>query len=377
MPSFISPDTLAQKPLIGLMSGTSMDGVDGVLAYFKGNHVEVCASVHLPMPTVLRQECLALNQPGKDELHRAALASNALSELYEKAVQALLSLSSFKPSEIAAIGCHGQTVRHQPREGYTLQLVNGSLLAERSGITTIVDFRSRDISAGGQGAPLVPAFHQAIFGNSNRVRGVLNIGGFSNISVLRSGQDPIGFDCGPGNVLMDAWIHQHRSVSFDLNGAWALTGQVHAGLLVALLAHPFFERIPPRSTGRDDFHLDWLHGVLAQSGLSDLRPEDVQRTLLECSARAISDAIHRFADDVEEVLLCGGGALNQALVQRLQSMLEPIPVFTTESVGVKVDQVEALAFAWLAQRTLMREPGNCSSVTGAAGPRILGAIYLA
>jgi anhydro-N-acetylmuramic acid kinase len=377
MTALISPNTLAQKPFIGLMSGTSMDGVDGVLAYFDANIVRVLASAHLAMPELLRSECLALNQMGSNELHRSALAGIALSKLYAEVVNQLLLKAECSASEVAAIGCHGQTVRHQPSEGYTLQLVNGALLAELTGITAIVDFRSRDIAAGGQGAPLVPAFHQSLFGVQDHTRAVINIGGFSNLSALRPDQDPIGFDCGPGNALMDAWIHLQQGQSFDRNGDWARTGAIHEDLLEGLLEHPFFKLAPPRSTGRDSFHLDWLQKILVQTHTEAIPAKDIQRTLLELSARAIADAVKHFAPDLDEVFLCGGGALNRTLVHRLQELLAPRPVRLTGEMGIKEDQVEALAFAWLARRTFRGEAGNLSSVTGAKGPRLLGAIYLA
>jgi anhydro-N-acetylmuramic acid kinase len=375
--SFISPDTLAQKSFIGLMSGTSMDGVDGVLAYFDENNVCVLASVHLAMPETLRSECLALNQMGSNELHRAALAGIALSKLYAETVRELLLKAQCPATEVAAIGCHGQTVRHQPNEGYTLQLVNGALLTELTSITAIVDFRSRDIAAGGQGAPLVPGFHQFLFGVQDRTRAVVNIGGFSNLSALRPGHDPIGFDCGPGNALMDAWIQLHQGKSFDRNGEWAQTGSINEDLLRRLLEHPFFKLAPPRSTGRDFFHLDWLQKNLVHTHTEAIPAENIQRTLLELSARAIADAMNSFAPDLDEVFLCGGGALNGTLVHRLQALLAPRPVRLTGEIGIQEDQVEALAFAWLARRTLRGEAGNVGSVTGAKGPRILGAIYLA
>jgi len=375
MAVFISPDTVSQKAFIGLMSGTSMDGVDGVLAYFTGSRVEVLASTHIVMPEDLRTACLALNQPGQDELHHAAIASIKLSHWYAEAVKQLLDQAQFASKDIAAIGCHGQTVRHQPRAGYTLQLVNGALLAELTGITSIVDFRSRDIAAGGQGAPLVPAFHQAVFGSPHHARGIVNIGGFSNLSALRPDCAPIGFDCGPGNALLNAWIFRHQGLQFDSGGAWASTGTLNMPLFNALMGHPFFKQPPPRSTGREDFHLNWLDAILIETHTYSLPPEDIQRTLLELTARTITDAILQFTPELEEVYLCGGGTFNLALVKRLKSLLSPRHVKATGQIGVPEDQVEALAFAWLAQRTVMGEAGNLSSVTGARGARILGAIY--
>lgn len=352
-----------------------MDGVDGVLAHFKDNQLEVLASAHLAMPDSLRAECLALNQCGHNELHRAALAANDLSRCYAATVNQLLLHAKCAADQVAAIGCHGQTVRHQPQQGYTLQLVNGALLAELTGICAIVDFRSRDIAAGGQGAPLVPAFHQAVMGSSIDSRGIVNIGGFSNLSALRPGHEPLGLDCGPGNALMDAWIQQHLGHAYDHDGGWAKTGRLNEALLHGLLAHPFFKLAPPRSTGRDMFHLTWLEEVLRQTKTSATPAKDVQRTLLELSARAITDTIQQVAPELDEIYLCGGGAMNTALVSRIQDQLTPRPVQLTRVLGIQEDQVEALAFAWLAKRALHDEAGNLVSVTGARGPRVLGAIY--
>jgi len=370
-----STHTLSQKPFIGLMSGTSMDGVDGVLARFDGSTVSVLASTHLVMPEALRAECLALNHPGPNELHRAAVAGIALSRLYAETVHLLLTNAHYAATEVAAIGCHGQTVRHQPSLGYTLQLVNGALLAELTGITSVVDFRSRDIAAGGQGAPLVPAFHQAVLGSSSVHRTIVNIGGFSNLSALRPGQAAIGFDCGPGNALMDAWIQEHQGLRYDQDGAWAQSGALNEMLLNRLLAHPFFTLSPPRSTGRDMFNMPWLKEVLSLRGCVAIPAQDVQRTLLELAARAIADSIQQFTPSSAEVWVCGGGAYNTALMNRLQALLAPRLVNRTGAIGMQEDQVEALAFAWLAQRTIQGEAGNLISVTGAQGPRILGAVY--
>lgn len=364
--------SLAQKPAIGLMSGTSLDAIDGVLADFGSARMRLLASASLPIPAALRQELLALNQAGPDELRRAALAANQLSRLYAQVVGMLTAQAGCAAADVGAIGCHGQTVRHQPQDGYTLQLVNGALLCELTGITTVSDFRSRDVAAGGQGAPLVPAFHDAAFADARIPRAIVNIGGFANISLLVPGQPARGWDCGPGNALLDAWMWQHRGESFDRNGLWAASGVVLPELLDECLGHPFFQRPPPRSTGREEFNLAWLQSCRhAQAG----RPEDVQRTLLELTAVAIADAVRGQNPAVEEVYLCGGGARNRLLSQEIARLLRPLPVATTEALGMAEDQVEAFAFAWLARQALLGLPGNLPGVTGARGLRVLGAIH--
>ena len=356
---------------IGLMSGTSMDGIDAVLVTMDASPV-LLQHVHHPMPPQLRDTLLALNVPGNDELHRAALAANALALNCAAATNAVLAQSRRTAAQVAAIGCHGQTVRHNPAAGYTIQLVNGALLAELTGIRVVCDLRSRDIAAGGEGAPLVPAFHRAIFANPGISRAVINIGGIANITWLPAQDAKItGFDCGPGNVLMDGWIARHLQCAYDRNGAWAAQGRVLPELLDRLLLHDFFHRPPPKSTGRDLFNLDWLQQALT----GNERPENVQATLLELTARGIAHALETHCTDIQEVYLCGGGARNTALRERLAALLPRNRIDTTESLGWAVDTVEAAAFAWLAAQALAGKPGNLPQVTGACGTRVLGAIY--
>lgn len=364
---------------IGLMSGTSLDGVDGVLVEFEdgGNHPDSHAHVHCPMPAALREELLALNSSGPDELHRAALAANSLMTLYAQAVHALLHDAGFAAAAVTAIGAHGQTVRHRPREfdgtGYTLQLMNGALLAERCGIDVVCDFRSRDVAAGGQGAPLAPAFHAALFGAAAHTVGVLNLGGIGNLSVLRPDGTVLGFDCGPGNALMDLWCQRHRGEAYDRDGTWAASGEVHAALLDTLLAEPYLRLPPPKSTGRDLFNAAWLDGRLGS--FAGVGTADVMTTLAEFTVRSATQAAHAHAPGMRELLVCGGGAFNQHLLRRLVLLLPASAVASTASRGVPPDQIEALAFAWLAQAFTLRRPGNLATVTGAAGPRVLGAQY--
>ncbi|QPF72505.1 anhydro-N-acetylmuramic acid kinase [Roseateles sp. DAIF2] len=362
---------------IGLMSGTSLDGVDAVLARFPGRDgtpAEVLGHRHQPFEDFLREELLALNSPGANEAHRCALAANGVARAYAQLSHELLRETGHQPSEVRALGAHGQTIRHRPGEfdgsGYTLQLLNGALLAELSGIDVICDLRSRDLAAGGQGAPLVPAFHRALFGRADADVAVLNIGGISNISLLGRDGATLGYDCGPGNCLMDFWVARHRGLPYDADGAWAASGRALPTLLQTLLAEPFFALPAPRSTGRDLFNPDWLLRQLP----ADARPEDVQATLLELTAASIADCL-RDAAAGSELLVCGGGALNGRLMARLQTRLPALTVLSSAARGLPPMQVEAAAFAWLAQRFVRREPGNLPRVTGAAGPRLLGALH--
>jgi anhydro-N-acetylmuramic acid kinase len=368
-----------QKLFIGLMSGTSLDGVDGVLANFSGAQPCVLAHHAMPFAPTLKQELLALNTPSDNELHRAALAANSLVRVYAQTVQALLADTCTSVSDVCAIGAHGQTVRHQPGAfdgtGYTLQLNNPALLAELTGIDVVADFRSRDVAAGGQGAPLVPVFHQGIFGQPNHTVGVLNIGGIANLSVLHANGDVLGFDCGPGNALLDHWCQAHTGDAFDNNGTWGASGNVMEPLLQAMLAEPFLHQTPPKSTGRDLFHPNWLAHKL--SGFANANAADVQATLCEFTARACVNDVMRHADDADELIVCGGGALNGLLMQRLQAGLPHVSVLSSAERGMPPLQVEAAAFAWLARQTVQGLPGNLPKVTGAQGARILGGIFKA
>jgi len=359
------------KFYIGIMSGTSLDGVDAVLAESRDARMLMHANVRLSYPPRLRARLLELHEAGPDELHRAALLANELSVVYAAVVRRLLARGRVGARAVTAIGCHGQTVRHRPRSGYTLQLINGAKLAELAGIDVICDFRSRDIAAGGEGAPLVPAFHQAMFGSARRGRAIVNVGGIANITSLPSRGPVTGFDCGPGNCLLDAWIGEKRGKAYDAQGAWAAHGRVAARLLARLLAHPYFRRQPPKSTGRDEFDLRWVKRTLTGRE----QPADVQATLLELTATTIARAVRKHCASAREVLVCGGGARNRALLTRLAALLPGLRVATTTALGVEPEHVEALAFAWLARQAVKRKPGNLPAVTGARGPRVLGAVY--
>jgi anhydro-N-acetylmuramic acid kinase len=367
------------------MSGTSLDGADGVLAQLgpQGQWLGTLAHAHRALPPSLHEQLLALNTPGDNELHRAALAGIALSRLYADMVADLHALA---PGQTAcAIGAHGQTVRHRPDLGYTLQLLNPALLAELTHTDVVADFRSRDVAAGGQGAPLVPVFHQAVFAQPTHAVAVLNMGGMANVSLLVPGCTPQGFDCGPGNVLMDLWCQLHRGQSYDAEGAWAQQGQVQSTWLQHAMAEPFFALPPPKSTGRDLFHSEWLNKWLVACGLDALaltpqQQTDVQATLCELTAHSAAQAIAQSCPHAAEVLVCGGGALNRHLMARLTEQLHqllgtPVLVRPTDQRGIPAMQVEAAAFAWLAWACVHKRAGNVPAVTGAHGERTLGAVY--
>ena len=376
------------------MSGTSTDGVDAVLADLSNlRRPRVLGHRSAPLGDALREEMLALNRAGADEIHRACLAANALTRVYAALTLELLGEMGLEANAVRAVGAHGQTVRHRPGEfdgtGYTVQLFNGALLAELTGIDVVCDLRSRDVAAGGQGAPLVPAVHAALFGlpGESEAPGapgghdvaVLNVGGIANLTLLPAAGPVCGFDCGPGNVLMDLWCERHQRSRFDEDGRWAASGRVVPELLASMQAEPFFARQPPKSTGRDLFHAAWLErhlGELAQSGPSP-SPADVQATLAELSAWAAAAALRGSVrgQPAGELLVCGGGAFNGHLMRRLASHLPGVQVLSTSARGVPPDQVEALAFAWLAGAFFAGQAGNLPAVTGARGPRVLGALY--
>lgn len=358
----------------GLMSGTSLDGVDGVLADLD-HGVAALAHVHHPFDPGLRAELLALNRPGgADELHRAALAANGVALAYAGVLKALLAAGGVAAADVQAVGAHGQTVRHRPDgRGYTLQLLNAARLAEEAGIDVVADLRSRDVAAGGQGAPLVPAFHAAVFARPGVDVAVLNLGGIANLTLLPAAGTVRGFDTGPGNALLDHWVHHHRGTEFDADGAWAAGGRVVPALLQALRAEPYFDAPPPKSTGRDLFEPGWLQSRL--DGCGSLPAQDVQATLLELTASTVAEALALHLPAARALRVCGGGARNGALMARLVALLPGVDLAGTDVEGIAPDQVEALAFAWLAKAFVERRPGNLPAVTGAAGPRLLGALY--
>ena len=367
---------------IGLMSGTSLDGVDAALVEFPGSDavasLRSLGHVHLPMPDTLRQVLMALNRSGADEIHHAALAANALMRLYAESVHTVLARAQVPPERVRALGAHGQTVRHRPTEfdgtGYTVQLMNGALLAELTGIDTVCDFRTRDLAAGGQGAPLAPAFHAHFLAEPGQTTAVLNVGGMANLSVISPDGTVVGFDTGPGNALMDLWHARHRQGAYDADGQWAASGQALQPLLAAMGDEPYFHAPPPKSTGRDLFNEEWLMRLLGRHA-AHAAPADVMATLTELTACSVAQALRRHAPAAHALWVCGGGAANGHLMRRLAAHAAGVQVDRTAARGMPVDQVEALAFAWLAHAFMHRLPGNLPRVTGAKGPRVLGALY--
>ena len=358
---------------VGLMSGTSLDGADAALVDFSSPAPRTLAFATVPLPASLREELLVLSEPGGDSLELAAKASMELSDLYGLAVETVLAGAGVGRAQVSAIGCHGLTVRHRPDLGYTVQLNDPARLAERTGIDVVADFRRRDMAAGGQGAPLVPAFHDAVFRHPSRARAVVNIGGIGNVTSLAPGRATLGFDCGPGNVLLDGWARRHLGTGYDDNGKWAASGRIDDALLRRFLDEPYLGRPVPKSTGRELFRLAWLDQRLS----TNLAPADVQSTLTEFTARTIVEASDRFCPATDEIYLCGGGARNGELVARIARLAGKRLVAPTDALGIPAMHVEALAFAWLAMKCVRREPVDLTAATGAHGPRILGAIYAA
>ena len=362
---------------IGLMSGTSLDGIDGALVQWIDDTPQTLAFDSAPLEPALRTELMALQTPGEDELHRSALAGVALASAYAQVCARLIAQAP-AGADIRAIGAHGQTVRHRPQDGYTVQLLDGALLAELARRPVVCDFRSADIAAGGQGAPLVPAFHARVFGHPSERRAIVNLGGIANVSLLACDGTVQGFDTGPANVLLDLWATRTLGQPQDTNGALAARGRVNHDWLATLLKEPFFERQPPKSTGRDLFNPEWLDRqrsefIEAEPADPLQRAADVQATLVELTALTVARACREFG--AQAIYLCGGGAFNPTLVERIRQGCAPARVATTDALGAPPQAVEAVAFAWLARCRLEGSAGNLPAVTGANGPRVLGAIY--
>jgi anhydro-N-acetylmuramic acid kinase len=363
------------------MSGTSVDAIDSALVRCHDNSVEILATHQHTIPDKYKQLIAAISHSGLDEIERMGVLDRELGHLFAEATLQLLATAGIKSRQVAAIGSHGQTIRHRPpsatqskRVSFTLQIGDPNTIAELTGITTVADFRRRDVAAGGEGAPLAPAFHAAAFAKPGVNRAIVNIGGIANATILVGCELRMGFDTGPGNTLLDHWIHRHRGEAFDRDGAWSASGQVNESLLERLIAHPYFQQQGPRSTGKEAFNLGWLEGHLEK--LPHISPEDVQATLLCLTADSIAMAIKRTALDIPEVYVCGGGSHNIQLMEHLAAQLAPASLASTEVIGIHPDWVEAATFAWLASRTLNRLKGNSEVVTGAAGARVLGGIYL-
>ena len=362
---------------VGLMSGTSADAVDVVAVNFEGDKVELIARHSLPLPSSLRIAIHELANPSQNEIDRLGQLDQQLGYLFTDAILQLLEKSGLAANQIQAIGSHGQTIRHRPPGTvpypFTLQIGDPNIIAQGTRITTVADFRRRDMAAGGQGAPLVPAFHRAIFHSAEINRIVVNVGGMANLTWLPKTGSATGFDTGPGNVLMDAWILKNLGKSYDTDGQWAASGQVHDALLQRLLSHGFFTQRPPKSTGRELFNLDW---ITAETKHFSLSAEDIQATLLALTATSISSEIEKLGEECSEVFVCGGGAYNLRLMNELQRQLDS-KVVSTASLGIAPECVEAMAFAWLARQTINRQSGNLCTVTGASEEVILGGVYFA
>lgn len=361
---------------IGLISGTSLDGIDAALVDFSNGIPRLHTALHTPYAEPLLMELRALCQPGNNEIDRLGEVDRRVALAFAEAVGALLLEAGIEARQITAIGSHGQTVRHRPTatHPFTLQIGDPNTLAEQTGITTVGDFRRRDIAAGGEGAPLVPAFHQALFQSHELARIALNLGGIANITclpLLNTGPI-IGYDTGPANTLLDGWIHRHLGQTYDDQGKWASSGRLNERLLQRLLDDPYFSMKPPKSTGTEYFHLAWLDALLPDDPLP---PEDVQRTLVELTARSVADAIRQEDFDSAEILVCGGGAYNRFLLDRLRNQLPSATIASSAIHGVDPDWIEAMAFAWLARQTLAGLSGNLPSVTGARRAVPLGAVY--
>lgn len=367
--------------LVGLMSGTSMDAIDAALVRTNGKHLELLDCLEYPMPPQCRRDIADLSHSDHQEIERMGQLDRRLGRLFAQATLDLLAQAGVDRSLVRAIGSHGQTIRHRPPSAatsddapFTLQIGDPNTIAEITGITTVADFRRRDLAAGGEGAPLAPAFHAAVFSTPGKQRAIVNIGGIANVTLLDNDK-VLGFDCGPGNTLLDHWISENLGHNYDSGGAWAAKGKINTALLKRLMEHPYLQLPAPKSTGKEVFNLAWLHEQLAS--LPAVAPKDVQATLAEFTVLGICGALSQAGARLEEVYVCGGGAANTHLMQRLYNQVQPRHLGTTAELGCDPAWVEAAAFAWLAQRTLDGMSGNLPSVTGAAGSRILGAIYQA
>lgn len=360
---------------IGLMSGTSMDGIDAVIASFGEHGVSIAATHEMAYPDTLRRALLnAVTTPTDQPIENIGSVDRQVGECFRDAALELLDKSGIAASDIRAVGSHGQTVRHQPDAvaPYSLQLGNPEVISGGTGITTVADFRSADIAAGGQGAPLVPPFHEWLFGGTGNKRVILNVGGIANVTILGADESPVvGFDTGPGNTLLDRWIQRHRRTAFDRHGDWAASGSCIDKLLDELLSFAYFGLAPPKSTGLEDFSLEWL----LQHRPEAYDPADVQATLAELTARSVADSVRQFAPGSDNLYVCGGGAHNKDLLRRLARNLPETRIDTTAAVGLDPDWVEAVAFAWLAMRTMNNETGNLPSVTGASHKVVLGTVH--
>lgn len=368
---------MADDLYIGLMSGTSLDGIDAALVRFDGEQVSVLESICLPLSSNIKDKIKSLINVSENEINRLMALDVELAQQFAIAVKQLLKKSNKNKKDIVAIGSHGQTIRHLPTAAYpsTLQITDPNIIAELTGITTVADFRRRDMAAGGQGAPLVPAFHQQIFSDNKKNRVILNLGGIANITILPADNNKaiIGFDTGPANTLINHWIQQQQNKDFDDGGKWAATGKINSDFLELLLSDDYFKLTPPKSTGTEYFNPAWLTKKL--TSFPFLSAEDVQATLTAFTATTIKNAINQYAEGSDEIIVCGGGVHNEFLLQQLKHALPEIEINSSENYGLDPAYVEATAFAWLAKQTMEHKPGNLPEVTGAERTVILGGIY--
>lgn len=368
---------MAEELYIGLMSGTSLDGIDAVLVRFENEQATVLESICLPLSSNLKDEIKSLINPAENEINRLMALDVQLGKSFAEAVKQLINKTNIKKEDIVAIGSHGQTIRHLPTADFpsTLQISDANIIAEVTGITTVADFRRRDMAAGGQGAPLVPVFHEQIFRDTKKNRVILNLGGIANITLLPADKNkPVtGFDTGPANTLMNYWIQQHQNKSYDESGKWALSGKINEDFLEQLLNDDYFKLAPPKSTGTEYFNPAWLTKKLSKFPF--LAAEDVQASLTAFTVTTIKNAIKLYADNVDEIIICGGGVHNDFLLQQLKQYLPNIEINDSAKYRLDPDYIEATAFAWLAKQTIEHKPGNLPEVTGAKHAVILGGVY--
>jgi anhydro-N-acetylmuramic acid kinase len=365
---------------VGLMSGTSVDAIDSALVRCGNAGVEILATHSHPIPANIKKQISAISHSGSDEIERMGVLDRELGLIFAHAALELMAQAGAKPEQIRAIGSHGQTIRHRPPSAapntmtsFTLQIGDPNTIAELTKITTVADFRRRDIAAGGEGAPLAPAFHAAALAKPGINRAIVNIGGIANVTILAGTELQMGFDTGPGNTLLDHWIQRSIGDLFDRGGTWSKEGKVHQALLDSLLTHSFFQQSGPRSTGKEAFNLAWLDSCIAKFG--DIAEQDVQATLVDLTSSSIASAIKSSPTEISEVYVCGGGSHNAHLMQQLSAYIAPGTLATTAAIGMDPDWVEAATFAWLASRTLEGLAGNSTTVTGACGQRVLGGVY--
>ena len=356
--------------LLGVMSGTSLDGIDIILIDQNNQSIKIIEFIHMPYNENIKRDFLSLHSGQNSDLEHSIQMSISHAKITANGIKKILRKHKLKAENVKCIGYHGQTIRHYPKSGYSVQLGNANLLAELTNITVVSDFRNRDIVAGGQGAPLVPAFHNEFFSKKNKNRVIINIGGISNITYLPRNKKIIGFDCGPGNMLLDQWIKIQQNKNFDNHGGWAKSGKLVDDLLHNFKKDLFFKKKPPKSTGRELFNIDWLNKFDIMSHPA----KDVQRTILELTVVTINDAIKKFCPGVDEIYICGGGCKNKFLIDRLEG-ITGLNINTTDKLNVPSQQVEAAAFAWLAKKCIQKQFNNSPTVTGSQGPRILGAIH--